>query len=369
MSLGAYSCVQTNGREVETEDSTIRINPSPEFGWQVSLTACAERRSSFLQLLNAGRRTDPSRPDHQLLPFPPTYSMAPLSRRLWPKGTADVLPATYHYYKAAGKRIVGNPAEDTPAFLQRELSLGSLADMLRHLWFAGARRPAMPLHFHAAIGREITVVDRMDLHLLWTSDGRLLVKPIPRFLLDPVFCQSNLQCPKDCMCWELTADACRLIPRRVALGFLYTYAYWKNLARELLQMYEPDVVHPRFLHADINTIHRFTRLPPFSPYLRSWYNYSSLFRDNLAWMAATAIFVALVLTAMQVGLATERLQGDAAFQKASYGFAVFAMLGPICAFGLMVLAALFNLVKDVPSLLRGQGNYAEANGPFTSLDA
>jgi hypothetical protein len=35
-----------------------------------------------------------------------------------------------HYNKAAGKRVVGNPAEDTPAFLQRELSLVSLADML-----------------------------------------------------------------------------------------------------------------------------------------------------------------------------------------------------------------------------------------------
>lgn len=90
-------------------------------------------------------------------------------------GATDALPATYHYYEAAEKRVVGNPAE---------LSLRSLDDMLRHLWFAGARRPAMPLHFHAAIGREITVVDRMDLHL-WTREGKLLVKPIPRFLLDP----------------------------------------------------------------------------------------------------------------------------------------------------------------------------------------
>jgi len=223
------------------------------------------------------------------------------------EGTTDALPATYHYYEAAGKRAVGNPAEDTPAFLQRELSLGSLADMLRHLWFAGARLPAMPVHFHAAIGREITVVDRMDLHLLWTSEGRLFVKPIPRFLLTPNSCQRNLQCSNDCTCQGPSTATCRLIPRKVALGFLYTYAYlissesdfyianekrllpckeddtpikqadWKNLARELLQMYgrDLDVIRPRFLHAElrlsrINTIHRFTRLPRFSPYRRSW---------------------------------------------------------------------------------------------------
>ncbi|KAK0745446.1 hypothetical protein B0T18DRAFT_488262 [Schizothecium vesticola] len=147
-----------------------------------------------------------------------------------------------------------------------------------------------------------------------------------------------------------SADACRGNPRKVAFGFLYTYAClissesdffmanenrllprWANdaiiewadckaLARELLRMHkrDPDVVHPRFIRAElrlsrINTIHRFTRLPPFDPYLRGWRNYGSLFRDNLAWMAAATIFIALVLTAMQVGHATERLQGNADF--------------------------------------------------------
>jgi hypothetical protein len=98
-----------------------------------------------------------------------------------------------------------------------------------------------------------------------------------------------------------------------------------------------------------------TRFPPFDPYLRGWRDYSSLFRDNLAWMAAATVFIALVLTAMQVGLATERLQGDAAFQKASYGFTVFAILGPLCGLELVVLGALFNLVKDLPFLLGADG--------------
>jgi hypothetical protein len=107
------------------------------------------------------------------------------------KSTTDTLPATYHYYEAAGKRVVDDPAEDTPAFLRRELSLGSLADMMRHLWFAGAKRPAMPLHFHIAMGREIVVVDRIDLHLLWKNEGRLFVKPVPRFLLVRPFARST----------------------------------------------------------------------------------------------------------------------------------------------------------------------------------
>jgi len=124
---------------------------------------------------------------------------------------------------------------------------------------------------------------------------------------------------------------------------------------------DPDVVHPRFLRAElrlfrINIIHRFTRLPPFHPYLCDWHNYGSLFRDNLTWMAAAAVFVVLVLTAMVVGLATQQLQGNATFQQASYGFTVFAMLGPVCAFGLVALGALFNLVSDLPLLIGEQRN-------------
>ncbi|KAK0641458.1 hypothetical protein B0T16DRAFT_334880, partial [Cercophora newfieldiana] len=87
------------------------------------------------------------------------------------------------YYEAHGKRIVGNSAYDIQAFLWRELSLGGMADMLKHLWFAGAERAATPLHFYVAMGREIAIADRMDLHLLWTN-RKLFVKPIPRFLLD-----------------------------------------------------------------------------------------------------------------------------------------------------------------------------------------
>ena len=46
-----------------------------------------------------------------------------------------------------------------------------------------------------------------------------------------------------------------------------------------------------------------------------------------------------MLTAIQVGLAKDRLQTNTPFQQASYGFTVFAILEPICAFSLVILAA------------------------------
>ena len=295
------------------------------------------------------------------------------------------MPATYHYHTTARKRAVGDPAEDTPAFLRRELSLGGLPGLQKHLWFAGAARPAMPLNSHVARGREIVVLDQMDMHLLWTNEGRLFVKPVPRFLLSPDFCRSNLQCPAGCTCQDPPANTCRGIPRRVALGFLYTYAClissetdfhlanenrllprkdhdepiawpdWKSLARELLHTHAHDssLLHPRFQRAElrlsrINTLSRLTRL---RPYTRGRHSYGSFFREHLAWTAAATVFVAVVLGAMQVGLATDRLHGDAAFQRASYGFAVFAILAPVGVFVLVVLRAGFHLARDLPLLL------------------
>ncbi len=319
------------------------------------------------------------------------------------KQTTDALPATYQYHTTAGKRAVGDPTEDTPAFLRRELSLGELSGLLKHLWFAGAARPAMPLHTHIARGREIVVLDQMDMHLLWTNEGRLFVKPVPRFLLSPAFCQANLQCPAGCTCPVPPASTCRGTSRRVALGFLYTYAClissetdfhlanekrllprkehdapiawsdWKALARELLHTHEHDplaTMHPRFRRAElrlsrVNTLSRLTR---FRPYVRGRHSYGSFFRDNLAWTAAATVFVALMLTAIQVGLATDRLREDAAFQQASYGFTVFAILAPVGVSVLAVLRALFHLVQDLPLLLGAQRKRSAAGRSASSAE-
>lgn len=114
----------------------------------------------------------------------------------------------------------------------------------------------------------------MDLHLLWTNKRKLFVKPIPRFLLDPAFCRSNLQCPDGCACYAPPADTCCGIARKVAVGFLYTYA--------CLISSESD------FHI-ANEKRLLPRIEDDSP---------------IRW----ADWKALVLTAIQVGLAKDRLQ-------------------------------------------------------------
>ncbi|KLU91805.1 hypothetical protein MAPG_10753 [Magnaporthiopsis poae ATCC 64411] len=222
------------------------------------------------------------------------------------------------------------------------------------------------------MGRQLVVADRMDLHLLWDKNGRVFLKPIPAFIFNQDFWRDHLKCPAACACRDTPQASCKTELRSIAFGFLYTYvclisseadffvasearllprktdgsailwAEWKQWARELLSQKNDGSIkiHPRFLHAElrlsrVNTIHRLTHFPLLTPYLRGRNTYGSLFSDNIAWLATVAVFIALVLTAMQVGLATDQLKGDAAFQQASYGFAIFAILAPICMFGLV----------------------------------
>jgi len=84
----------------------------------------------------------------------------------------------------------------------------------------------------------------------------------------------------------------------------------------------------------------------FRPYHTVWQNYTCYFRDNLGWLAAATVYIAVVLSAMQVGLGTDRLANNNAFQAASYGFSVFAILGPIGAACLLIVALLFKVIRN-----------------------
>ncbi|OTB14133.1 hypothetical protein K445DRAFT_76002 [Daldinia sp. EC12] len=294
----------------------------------------------------------------------------------------DSLPALCHSYRDSEKtknRTVIDPTDDIREFVRQDLSLGGLYPMIDHLWLAGNKRPTAQLHIHIAMGRDIAVSERMDYHLLWT-DGKITLKPIPRYLLSSSFWETALQCPLDCTCKnQNTAKSCNST-RGAALGFLYTYmclisseldfrmandkyllprgddgttirwAKWKEFSRQFLREYDPKRVHQRFHYADLR-VSRLFRLTPFNPYVAGWHTYRSFLRTNLSWIATGTVFIALVLTAMQVGLATDRLNSNENFQYLSYVFTIFAVLGPICAFGLVVLSSLMKLLMALPWFL------------------
>ncbi|KAF6783017.1 hypothetical protein CSOJ01_15939 [Colletotrichum sojae] len=134
------------------------------------------------------------------------------------------------------------------------------------------------------------------------------------------------------------AKETHLIPEEVP------WSAWRAAVRELVgtsPIYPR--IDPRFHYGELrlsrlNKIYFFWKTP-LRGYTSRWNQYGSFFQDNFAWLASSTVYIAVVLTAMQVGLATEVLQNNKAFQSASYGFTVFSIFGPLAAAGLIMVAA------------------------------
>ncbi|KAH8654235.1 hypothetical protein BGZ61DRAFT_541508 [Ilyonectria robusta] len=111
----------------------------------------------------------------------------------------------------------------------------------------------------------------------------------------------------------------------------------------------PDI-DPRFYHGELrlsrlNKTYRLWQTPPRG-YMSHWNRNGAFFRDHFAWLAGTTVYLVVVLTAMQVGLATESLGGNDAFQSASYGFTIFSILGPLICAGLIVLVFFYIFIHN-----------------------
>ncbi|KAL3473034.1 hypothetical protein BJX99DRAFT_249205 [Aspergillus californicus] len=308
-------------------------------------------------------------------------------------GPGPLCPSIYRTRK---DRLVPVQSNE-PDFLSAELCVDRLDKIHRFLWIAGLPKPPRPLHYQLVLQREITICEKMDMHLVWGS-GRIFLKPIPLYLLSKEFWGRNLVCREGCECRFNTSSAGpRQIQRSIAVGFLLTYAAlltyesdfviakergllpgsltsndtnpttkwneWQQLVRELLAsssssssfssppspsaVYKP--IHRRFRHGELrlgrlNAIYILTGKGRL--YMNQWPTYASFLRDQLSWLATATIYIALVLTAMQVGLATDRLRGNEVYMSAAYGASVFAILGPLVMCGALFFVLLVFFVKN-----------------------
>jgi hypothetical protein len=209
--------------------------------------------------------------------------------------------------------------------------------------------------------RQVVATNQADLHLIWFQD-HIYVKPLPSYLLDGAFWAEHIN-PNH----ALRAEAC---------GFLLSYTWfissevdfhmatnpggagefcppllpasltWEAWAQFVagflenvdLETGRSESINRRWWYGALS-LKRLNLIYTFVPIgdARWWtgteqyYNapHRSFFRRNFDWLVALFAYVAVVLTAMQTGLATDALAGNAAFQSASYGFVVFSILLPI----------------------------------------
>jgi uncharacterized membrane protein len=278
--------------------------------------------------------------------------------------------------------------DSSAEYLWCELGVDRLNDIHPWLWTAGRPMPPRALHHQKLLGREVTVTERMDMHLVW-SKTRIFVKPLPKFLMESRFWTDRLSCRDKCKCspgFSYSLGPCvnceEAQLKKCALGFLLSYAalishesdffiaqethllsdqiswmHWKTFVKEILEQDSTyDHVNQRYMYGELrlnrlNTIYRLTGRAVIRGYQPEYSQYSSFFRDNFTWLASVLAYMVLVLTAMQVGLATGSLEGNEAFQTASYGFTVFVIVGSLAAviivFTVFLFLFIYNWIQTV----------------------
>ncbi|KAF1966816.1 hypothetical protein BU23DRAFT_543911 [Bimuria novae-zelandiae CBS 107.79] len=252
------------------------------------------------------------------------------------------------------------PNQDRRAYLALDLKTPRLNDIHQHLWLAGLPSAARPLHRQKLIGRSILITEDPDEHMVW-FETHIFIKPLPDFLFDWDCWNDNL-----CSDHELHKSAYGLL---LSYAWLVQHKSDLDIAKEASLLPEhlewPDWV--RFLEAFLDNVNlhtlsdvnkryhygelRLSRLntiyrlaPPtysVTNFIRgyragsTWYN--AFFERHFKWMLAVFAILSVFLSALQVGLATPKLQENGSFQRASYGFTIASVVAVMAGVALVFI--------------------------------
>ncbi|KAI1394449.1 uncharacterized protein F4822DRAFT_388232 [Hypoxylon trugodes] len=255
------------------------------------------------------------------------------------------------------------PSRDLEAYLVGELNTNRLSRLHKHLWLAGLPVPARPLHRQRLVNRAVVVTERADEHLVW-HEHRIFIKPLPAFLLCHAFWEEHL-----CTNPILHASAC---------GFLLSYAWlvahrsdfaiandsrlmppdvtweqWTKLSSEVLGTLDLDSmagIDLRYHYGELrlSRLDMLTRWPLVAPelwsprkfvdgYMSSSTWYKAFFERHFGWLVVGFVYVSVVLSALQVGLATESLSASSSFQNLGLGVTLAGLVALVLALGSIVL--------------------------------
>jgi hypothetical protein len=190
--------------------------------------------------------------------------------------------------------------------------------------------------------RTIVLTECPDEHLVW-HDTSIWIKPLPEYLLDYGFWEDHL-----CDDEVLYKSACGLLmsytwliyyksDHRIAveMGLLphdMNYDTWTAFTINLNLAFQ---VSPRYEYGELrlsrlNSLYRFGAAGfslwnvVFGFVSRSTH-YTAFFQRNFGWILAVFGYFTVLLSAMQVALATEKLGGSAAFQEFSLCIAMLSL--------------------------------------------
>ncbi|KAL3247856.1 hypothetical protein ABHI18_012279 [Aspergillus niger] len=242
-------------------------------------------------------------------------------------------------------------------FLSRDLCTPELNQMASRLWVLTTYSSSniYPLHFQKVKGREIIISEYPRLHLTW-KHSHIFVKPLPKYMLSYAFWENLLvsaQSPLESHNREELLQA--------ATGLLRTYYYliqyesdfrlaqstgllphdisWDGFSKFIAeaQFIHDHEVAPRYHYGEI----RLTRLNFYAKFFlhRSQYEwgrpqYSTYFSGFYGHILFVFAMLSLLLSAMQVELASEALVSDRWIAT----WYIFRYTSVVCIFVLVVTA-------------------------------
>lgn len=301
----------------------------------------------------------------------PLQLQAPFQKSIVPT-TSLLVPVVYQDRSYSCQKTEGENG-GFAKFLDHDLNVSRLTDVESHLWWAGMRKAARPLHRQVMMERNVVVTEQADLHLTWRG-SRIYIKPLPSYLLNVEFWNKNI-CPDS----DLFANAKGFLlsyiwlvfnesdfqmakdnsnhPRLLPEGI--TYQEWRSFIADFMEgddFEAMEQVNPRYRFGELrlnrlNSIYRikFGTKHFIRGYFYGYHEYGTFLEHNFAWIVTFFAYVAIVLTAMQVGLATKKLVENDAFHDASYGFTVFSIVSPLVATGviglILVVTAVDNIIR------------------------
>lgn len=253
-----------------------------------------------------------------------------------------LLPASGRSYDNKIYNIVSITTSTATNHATDELSVKKLNDIHDWLWLAG--RPGAPrsLSYQQSSSREITIDERVDMHLVWMP-GRMFLKPIPRYLLDHDFWtqyiisedthMSTLGFLRSYVALIQYESDFRIAKEKHLVPDYVTWEAWVNFVDQFLELGNLEArVNKRYHYGEL----RLSRLNKvcwvqgrIRGYRFPYQTYGEMLSMNMAPIGAATVYIAVVLTAMQVGLATPQLANNTVFQRASYGFTVFSIIAPV----------------------------------------
>lgn len=301
-------------------------------------------------------------------PFPPTSSLVSQDDLVLPAAFNDISPLAREL-----QPLRYEARDEVHRFLCAFLDLSRFNAIRKMLWLIAVHGAPRSLYYQKFLRREIVIAEELDLHLVWAK-SRIFIKPLPDFLLNYDFWETNISCDP-----QLHRAACGLLysycglirfghDLRVAqesrlINENLDYRAWSDFARTILPNLNPkdsNIMDKRFQYGELR-LNRLDTIYRYSPYKFSISSILQGFPHALTesyvpymdqYNNAVSAFgiIVIILSAFNLSLSAHSNSPDHDLQQAAYGFSIFAMI--LCA----ALTGLFIVLPLISSLVTVYGS-------------